>query len=89
MIVHLAIQVPDTLATIMESPGLEHTMLEAFAADGYRTGKLTKKQVSQLLGHTSRWETEDFLTAHDALRSVSLEDVTEGAAALRTVLGCA
>jgi hypothetical protein len=35
--------------------------LEAFAAHGYRSGKLTHAEVQRMLGFSSRWETDAFL----------------------------
>jgi hypothetical protein len=41
-------------------------MIESFAVEGYRSGRISAFTVSQLLGHGSRWETQDFLAEHDA-----------------------
>jgi len=49
--------------------------LEALAVEGYRSGKLSAFQVRQLLGHESRWETEDFLAAHDVWPGITAEEL--------------
>jgi hypothetical protein len=49
-------------------------MLEAFAAEAYRTQKLSRHQLSQLLG-LDYWETEQLLTQHEARRPFSLADL--------------
>ncbi len=64
----LTLEIPDEIAACLAGPGraLSRTALEALAVEGYRGGALTTKQVRLLLGHLSRWETEDFLSAHGA-----------------------
>lgn len=37
----------------------------------------TSREVSVLLGHESRWETEDFLSAHDAWPGLTAEEAAE------------
>jgi hypothetical protein len=49
--------------------------LEALAAEAYRRGTLTSMQVRLLLGHESRWETQEFLASRDALRSLSAAEI--------------
>jgi hypothetical protein len=52
--------------------------LEALAVEGYRSGKLSAFQVRQMLGHESRWETEDFLSAHGVWPGTSVEELEAG-----------
>ena len=40
--------------------------LESLAVEGYRSGKLSSAEVGKMLGHSNRWESEDFLAAHHA-----------------------
>ena len=54
---------------------LGRAALEALAAEAYRRGVLTALQVRLLLGHESRWETQDFLASRDALRSLSADEI--------------
>jgi hypothetical protein len=62
----VTLEIPDDVAISLGgmSANLSRTALEALAVEGYRGGALTTKQVRLLLGHASRWETEDFLSAH-------------------------
>ena len=46
--------------------GISQVIVKNMAAQAYRRGILSSREVSVLLGHESRWETEDFLAAHDA-----------------------
>lgn len=72
----VTIELPDDLALVLQRRGdLPRQLLEAYAADGYRTEKLTRHQVGQLLG-LDRWKTEEFLAHHSAQRPYSLADWT-------------
>ena len=48
-------------------------LLEAWAAEAYRSEKLTRHQIGRLLG-LNRWKTEDFLATHKAIPAYSLAD---------------
>ena len=49
-------------------------MLESLAVEGYRSGRLSSFTVGQMLGHQSRWETQDFLAAHNAWPAQTVEE---------------
>ena len=49
-------------------------MLEAYAAEAYRANKLSRHQLRQVL-ELDYWQTEDFLTLHEARRPYTLEDL--------------
>jgi hypothetical protein len=71
----LTIEVPDHIAEgIGERAKLERDMLEAFAAEAYRTEKLSRRQVGDLLG-LDYWDTEEFLSRHEAKRPYTLADL--------------
>lgn len=85
----VTLEIPDALADCWPqgNGGLARTVLEDFAVESCRQGRLSAFQVRQLLGHASRWETREFLANHDALPSLTLEEVLEDAsiaAAVRT-----
>ena len=40
--------------------------MESLAVEGYRSGRLPSAEVGKMLGHSNRWESEDFLAAHHA-----------------------
>ncbi|MFZ4574474.1 MAG: UPF0175 family protein, partial [Phycisphaerales bacterium] len=60
----LTLNIPDRLvASLREAFGndLNRAVLENFAAEGYRTGKLSRFQVQTILGFETRWDTENWL----------------------------
>ena len=62
----VTVQIPDELSRLIPAgKSLSRELLEAFAADAYRNGKLTRHQVGQLLG-LDRWQAEEFLARHQA-----------------------
>ena len=72
--VSVTVELPDNIAKLLgEKESLPRSVLEAAAADGYRTEKLTRFQVGELLG-LDRWQTEEFLTRHEAQRAFTLAD---------------
>lgn len=72
--VSVTVELPDNIAKLFgEKETLPRSVLEAAAADGYRTEKLTHFQVGQLLG-LDRWQTEEFLARHEAQRPFTLAD---------------
>lgn len=75
----ITLTLPDDLAERLAaaSGDLSQTALEALAVEGYRQGNLSAFEVRQILGHESRWETEDFLAAHDAWPGLTEEDLSE------------
>ena len=59
---HVDIELPEDIASRLGEPNdLARIALEALAAQGYRSGKLTHAQVQKMLGLPSRWETDSFL----------------------------
>jgi hypothetical protein len=56
---------------------LSRTALEALAAEGYGTGKLSRHQIQTLLNLPDRWSAEAWLHAHSAHAPITLEDVLE------------
>ena len=75
MDVHL--EIPEEFARYLASDakGLARAALEALAAEGVRSGKLTNFQARRLLGIQSRYEMDGFLKAHGVFLDLSLEDV--------------
>jgi Uncharacterised protein family (UPF0175) len=67
MNVHL--EVPDEFARRLasDSDGLARVALEALAAEGVRSGKLSVFQARTLLGIRSRHEMDGFLKAHGVI----------------------
>ena len=71
--------VPDEMVSGLagDSDDLSRIALEAFAVQGYRCRRLSAFEVRQLLGHASRWETENFLAAHEVWPGLTEEDLAE------------
>jgi len=85
----LTIQIPDHVAALLHDAwdDLPRATLESLAVEGYRSGRLSCAQISEMLGHDSRWETEDFLAAHGALPGTSLEEFKSDMATLDHLRG--
>ena len=75
MDVHL--EVPEEFARHLasDSKGLARVALEALAAEGVRSGKLSVFQARTLLGIQSRYEMDGVLKAHGVFLDLTLEDV--------------
>lgn len=70
----LTLDIPDMLAASMGTD-VPRAVLEGFAVEAYRSGTLSCAEVRLLLGHESRWDTEAFLSAHDAWPDPAAEEV--------------
>ena len=71
----ITVQLPDEIARHLgEFADMPRQFLEAFAAEGYRSHRLSRHQVRQLLGF-DYWQTDAFLTRHEATRPYTLADL--------------
>ncbi len=72
----IALTVSDDLVASLGDNSVEVSRfaLEALAVEGYRSGRLSAFQVREMLGHESRWETENFLSAHGVWPGTTVED---------------
>ena len=71
----VTVQLPDEIAQQLgESADISREFLKAFAAESYRTHKLSRHQVSQLLG-LDYWQTDEFLTQHEAARPYTMAEL--------------
>jgi Uncharacterised protein family (UPF0175) len=86
--VTVTITIPDVLAPSLNraQPSLPRVLLDGFAVEAYRQGVLSASEVGVLMGHDSRWETEDFLAAHDAWPGTTAEQVAEDGRKLNALL---
>jgi hypothetical protein len=82
---HLPDRISDLLLRAWED--LPRVTLESLAVEGYRSGKFSRAEVGDMLGHASQWETEDFLSAHDAWPGTSLEEFRGDLSALDRLRG--
>lgn len=71
----ITVHLPDEIAQHLSgSVDMPREFLEAFAAEGYRAHKLSRHQVSQLLG-LDYWQTDEFIVQHEASRPYTLADL--------------
>jgi hypothetical protein len=86
---NVAVEIPDVVSAPLQSKwrDVPRRVLEATAAEAYRTGVLTAHQVGQLLGHASRWETEAFLENIQAYLHYTEADLDRDLVALRKASG--
>ncbi len=84
----VTLTIPDELAATLNRsrPSLPGVLLHGFAVEAYRQGILSAAEVRVLLGHDSRWETEDFLSAHDAWPGTTAEQAGEDGRNLNELL---
>ena len=73
----ITITVPDELIAGFggDPDTIRRLALEAFGIEGYRSSRLSAFQVGQMLGHESRWETENFLSAHGVWPGTTVADL--------------
>ena len=85
----LTLHLPDRIAATLQSAweDLPQAALESLALEGYRSGRLSCADVGEMLGHTSRWESEDFLAAHGAWPGTSVEEFQSDLATLDRLRG--
>jgi len=85
----LVVQIPDTVVATLPSQNgdLARDLLESYALEGYKSGKLTAYQVQELLGLETRMEVDAFLKAHRVPLEITLEDLEEGRKSLDHLLG--
>jgi Uncharacterised protein family (UPF0175) len=63
----ITVEIPDELAQQMAAVGGDpaRILLENFAAESYRAGKITMEQIRQLLGFGTRMQVDAFLQEHE------------------------
>ena len=74
----VTINLPEDVAQSFLENGesIEREVLEATAIAGYREGKLSQAQIGRMLG-LSRFETDDFLKAHNVPPNYTVEDLRQ------------
>ena len=83
----LTIQIPDDLAQRLNTRGssLASMALEAFAADEYRLGNLTKPDLRRWLGLETSYEFDGFLKRHGIFDDYTLQDFESEREALKAL----
>lgn len=81
-VVEITVHLPDDVIEQFGDIGaIPRQLLEAFAVERYRSGNITRHQVSQLLG-LDYWETDAFLDRHKAKQPYTLADLDVDCASL-------
>lgn len=85
----VTLDIPDVLAASLGSAvgEVHRAVAEACAVESYRAGKFSTAEVREFLGLGSRWETENFLSAHGAWPAPTEEEVLSDLANLRALRG--
>jgi predicted HTH domain antitoxin len=81
----VTLELPDKIAEALNDGNrrdLSRQALEALAVDGYRQGRLTQKQVGEML-ELSRVAAEDFLAVHTVLYDFDPSELTSELEQLR------
>jgi hypothetical protein len=72
----LTVQIPDEIATRLAAQGdLSRRALEAFAAEEYKHGRLTKPDLRRLFGFETSHQIDEFLTRHEVYEAYTQEDL--------------
>ena len=81
------IQIPDDLAAQIQAQGgdLPRSVLEAYALEGYKAGRLSAYQVQEILGFETPMEVDGFLKSHGVYLDYSVEDLEEDVVTSRRV----
>ena len=81
----IAIDIPDDIGHALadQEGGASRAVLEAFAAESYRSGAISHAQVQRLLGLESWWATETFLQRAGAPLDYTIDDLEKDIATFR------
>jgi predicted HTH domain antitoxin len=83
----VTVQLPDAVAQQLgRDADIPRHILEAVALEGYRAGRLSRGQISEMLD-LSFFQTEAFLKDHGAELAYSLADLNADRAALDKIVG--
>jgi hypothetical protein len=74
---NISVEIPDSAAADLAVAGMDpsRALLEAFALEGYRAGRLSEAGVRRLLGFETRYEVDGFLKEHGAFMPYTMEDL--------------
>jgi hypothetical protein len=81
--VRITVEIPDELAQQISSLSGDpaRILLENFAAESYRAGKITMEQIRRLLGFDTRMQVDAFLQAYQ-IYDYTVEDLQKDLATL-------
>jgi hypothetical protein len=69
----ITLELPDEIAVGLND--LPRALLESFALEGYRSGRLTEEQVRRILGYGTRMQVDGFLKEHGVYLNSTLDDL--------------
>ena len=73
---NLTVHIPDEIAGSLSTGGdLSRRVLEGFAIEEYKSERISKAQLSRLLGFETRYELDAFLKAHQVPPNITIEDI--------------
>jgi predicted HTH domain antitoxin len=86
---NVAFEIPDEVSAPLQARwgDVAGHAREAVAVEAYRSGALTAYQAGKLLGHVSRWETEEFLKRMQAWLHYTEADLERDLLTLRQASG--
>ena len=86
---NVAIEIPDEIGRTLagQAGDVSRVVLEAVAVEAYRSGTITPLQVQQMLGLSSRWQTESVLRRAEAYHDYTMDDLERDLAAIRDTSG--
>ena len=81
------IHIPDDVAAQIQRNGddLPRDVIEAYALEGYKSGRLTAYQVQEILGLETPMEVDGFLKGHGVYADYSEQDLEEDLATSRRI----
>ena len=84
----ISVEIPDSVSAPLQRLGdLSRRALEALALETYRAGAISAREVGEMLGFQSRWQTDEFLKAHGVCMPESAEDIEREVSAVKALLG--
>lgn len=85
--VEVTVKLPENVARSFGATpeDISRHLLEDAAIEGYRTGRLSQRQVGEMLG-LDYWQTESFLTEHQVALNYTATDLEADRAALHRIL---
>jgi hypothetical protein len=74
---NITVEIPDNAVADLTAAGQDpaRALLEAFALEGYRAGRLSEAGVRRLLGFETRYEVDGFLYEHGAFIPYTMKDL--------------
>jgi len=80
----VTVHIPDDLADRLRAQGgdLSRRILEMLALEEYKSGRLTKSELRQMLGFETSFQLDVFLKAHDVWIDYTTEDLERERASL-------